>query len=227
MEEIKCIIVDDEPLGRNIMEKYVSQTPGLVLESVCKNGFEASKVLQSTAVDLMFLDINMPGLTGISLAKSLANSPMIIFVTAYPEFAVEGFEVNALDYLVKPVSYERFLKSVNRVREQRQLDRKLSEDSILIKSDKKLYRIRFEEVVFIEAFGDYMKVHLGEKTLLTNDTMKSIQEKLPDNFLRIHKSYIINLGRVEFVEGNYVRVGSKDLPIGGTYRESFAKRLKE
>lgn len=227
MEAIKCIVVDDEPLGRNVMEKYISQTPDLVLTGVCRNAFEASRMLHSKEIDLLFLDINMPGLSGISLVKSLTKPPKVIFVTAYPEFAVEGFEVNALDYLVKPVSYERFLKSVNKARESLKLDKKLDEDSFLIKSDKKLFRIRFEEINYIEAFGDYLKVHIEGKMLLTNETMKNIQEKLPGSFLRVHKSFIINMSKVEFVEGNYVRVHEKDIPIGATYKDAFTKRLEK
>lgn len=224
---IKCIIVDDEPLGRNVLEKYVSQTPGLQIAGIGRNAFEASQILHSAEVDLLFLDINMPGLSGISLVKSLTTPPKVIFVTAYPEYAVEGFELNALDYLVKPVSYERFLKSVNKARESIQLENKLSEDTILLKADKKLYKIRSEEILIVEAFGDYLKVHLNEKTILTNETMKSFLEKLPTNFQRIHKSFIINLNKIEFVEGNYVRINKKDIPVGGTYREAFATRLKD
>lgn len=227
MEPIKCIIVDDEPLGRDVLENYVRQSPNLNLVATCKNAFEADQCINSNQVDLIFLDINMPKLSGLSFVKALSNSPKIVFVTAYPEYAVEGFEVNAVDYLVKPVSLERFLKAVNKVLEQLKRKNISEEDSIFIKVDKKLLKINLNDIKYIEAFGDFLKVRDKEKVHIISETMKNLESHLPSKlFVRIHKSYLINLSAVEFIEGNQVRIQGQFLPIGATYKEELSKRVK-
>jgi DNA-binding LytR/AlgR family response regulator len=228
MEIIKCMIVDDEPLGRDVLEKFILQTPGLKLSAVCKNGFEALQFIHEMEIDLIFLDINMPKLSGLSFVKTMTKSPKVIFVTAYPEYAVEGFEVNAVDYLVKPVSFERFIKSVNKVKELMQLNHAIDADSIFVKVEKKLFKLRFSDIFYIEAYGDYLKLHTGKNILIATETMKNIEDKLPVAiFQRIHKSFIINLTKMEFIEANQVRIKERFLPVGATYKEEFEKRLKK
>ena len=222
-----CMIVDDEPLSRDVLRKYISEVKDLDLVAECADAFEATHQLTMQKTDILFLDINMPGLTGISLARSLTNAPLIIFTTAYPQFAVEGFELNALDYLVKPYSFERFLKAVNRAMErisgengQGTVSRK-----IMVKADKKLYALESGNILFIEGQGDYIRIHLAERKLMVHDTIRNFLVSLPvEQFMRIHKSYVVNLERIDFLEGNQVWIASESIPVSPTYREELLKR---
>ena len=223
-----CIIIDDEPLSRDVLRNYIGELKDLILLAECPNAFEANEFLNTEQVDLLFLDINMPGLSGISFARSLTVSPLIIFTTAYPEYAVEGFELNALDYLVKPYSFERFLKAVNRANE-RLLELNTDGDSsrkIVLKADKKLYALDFSDIKYIEGQGDYMKVHLVDKMLMVHQTLKSILESLPgEEFMRIHKSYLVNLKHIEFIEGNQVKIGKHSIPVSPPNRDKLILRF--
>lgn len=221
------MIIDDEPLSRDVLRKYIGELKDVKLVAECRDAFEATAYLNREPVDLMFLDINMPGLSGISFARSLTQSPLIIFTTAYPEFAVEGFEVNALDYLVKPFSFERFLTAVNRAKErlQKQSPRSESSRKILLKADKKMYALDFSDIEFIEGQGDYMKIHLNDKVLVVHHTIKSILESLPEeDFMRVHKSYVVNLTKIRFIEGNQVRIGEHSIPVSPPNREELIRR---
>ncbi len=223
-----CLIIDDEPLSRDVLRKYIGELKDLTLVAECRDAFEATAQLSAEQVDLLFLDINMPGLSGISFARSLTISPLIIFTTAYPEYAVEGFELNALDYLVKPYSFERFLKAVNRAKE-RLLELKTEGEisrKIILKADKKIYAIDFSEMQYIEGQGDYIKIHLMNKMLVVHQTLKSIVESLPEEeFMRIHKSYLVNLKQIEFIEGNQVKVGEHNIPVSPPNREELIQRF--
>lgn len=223
-----CLIIDDEPLSRDVLRKYIGELKDLTLVAECRDAFEATAQLSAEQVDLLFLDINMPGLSGISFARSLTISPLIIFTTAYPEYAVEGFELNALDYLVKPYSFERFLKAVNRAKE-RLLELKTEGEvsrKIILKADKKIYAIDFSEMQYIEGQGDYIKIHLMDKMLVVHQTLKSIVESLPEEeFMRIHKSYLVNLKQIEFIEGNQVKVGEHNIPVSPPNREELIQRF--
>ena len=222
------MIIDDEPLSRDVLRKYIGELPDLTLVAECHDAFEATAFLNTNQVDLLFLDINMPGLSGISFARSLTLSPLIIFTTAYPEYAVEGFELNALDYLVKPYSFERFFKAVNRAKE-RLLKLNSEGDTtrkIILKADKKIYSISFSEIKYIEGQGDYLKIHLVDKVLVVHQTLKSIMESLPEEeFMRIHKSYLVNLNHIEFIEGNQVKVGENQIPVSPPNREELLERF--
>jgi len=223
MNQCKCIIVEDEPLAQNILKKYIADHPSLELVATCTDALEAQLILNKQAIHLIFLDINLPKLSGINFLKSLLQSPLIIFTTAYPEFAVEGFELNAVDYLLKPFSFERFLKAVNKVIEKLNnfsLPKKEEIDAfIFFKSDKKIHKVDLESIHYIEAVGDYMKVITDSGQLLINETMKNLQEELPArSFIRVHKSFIISRNRIKFIEGNYIQVENKSIPIGATYR---------
>jgi len=223
MNRCKCIIVEDEPLAQNILKKYIADHPSLELVATCTDALEAQLILNKQSIHLIFLDINLPKLSGINFLKSLLQSPLIIFTTAYPEFAVEGFELNAVDYLLKPFSFERFLKAVNKVIEKlnnSSLPKKEEIDAfIFFKSDKKIHKVDLESIHYIEAVGDYMKVITDSGQLLINETMKNLQEELPArSFIRVHKSFIISRNHIKYIEGNYIQVENKSIPIGATYR---------
>ena len=223
MTRCKCIIVEDEPLAQNVLKKYIADHPSLELVGTCTDALEAQGVLNKHDVQLIFLDINLPKLSGINFIKTLLQSPLIIFTTAYPEFAVEGFELNAVDYLLKPFSFERFLKAVNKVVEKLNnpmVSKKEEKNSyIFFRSDKKIHKVDLENILYIEAIGDYMKVITDSGQLIINETMKNLQEELPaGSFIRVHKSFIISRSKIKYIEGNYVQIEDKSIPIGATYR---------
>ena len=228
---IKCAIIEDEPLAQNILKKYIEGHPALELTALCNNAEEAQKVLLRHDVELLFLDINLPKLSGISFLKTLPHQPLVIFTTAYPEYAVEGFELNAIDYLLKPFSFERFLKAANK--SVRQLNKKGTAEHaipsfIFLKADKKVHKVSLDDILYIEAAGDYIKVITENGQYIVNDTLKGLQDELPPvQFIRVHKSYIISRNKIKFFEGNYVKVGNSDIPIGNSYREEISTRLKE
>jgi len=225
---IKCLVIDDEPLSRNVLKTFVNDHPDLTLMGECKDAFEAMEKLSQETVDLLFLDINMPKLSGINFYKSLNQKPAVIFTTAYPEFAVEGFELNAIDYLMKPIAFERFVQAIQKVKEKLGTAKKsnATQDHILLKADKKMYRTPFENIRYCEALGDYVKVHLIDRTLIVTTTMKGMLADLPDDqFVRTHKSYIINKTKFEYIEGNQIKIGEHMVPIGQSYREEVLKRL--
>ncbi|HCT31235.1 MAG TPA: DNA-binding response regulator [Bacteroidales bacterium] len=227
--KVNCIIVDDEPASREILEKYVADCPSLNLVGICKNAFEASEVISNNNVQLIFLDINMPKLSGIKFYKSLTNPPFVIFTTAYPEFAVEGFEVNAIDYLLKPFPFERFLKAVNKAIDilKSKSNNEHADEYILFKSDKKIHRVDINEIYYLEAVGDYVKVFFNEKSIMVHDTFQNLLNQLPNNlFVRIHKSHAIAIKRIDTIEGNMVKINGKSIPIGQTYRTEFMSLIK-
>lgn len=227
---IKAIIVDDEPLALDVLETYISQLPELELVARCENALEAREVLKEHEVDLMFLDINMPQLTGIDFVKTLSVRPKVIFTTAHPDYAVEGFELDAVDYLMKPISLDRFMKAVNKV-----IDMTPSESAnqgssdkefFFVKADKKLVKVNFEDILYIEGLKDYVIIRQKESRVITLQTMKSLEAKLPDHmFKRIHRSYIVNLGAIDAVVGNMIELKEKSqvkhIPIGKNYRDEL------
>lgn len=222
---VKCIIVDDEPLSRDVLETYIFDHPDLDLIASCKDAFEAMSILDKGQVDLMFLDINMPKLSGVNFYKSLNQKPNVIFTTAYSEFAVEGFELNAIDYLLKPFSFERFVQAVNKVKEKSVS--LTPEGHILMKADKKMYKVDYNEILFFEALGDYVKAHLEDKVLIVTTTLKKLLAELPsDQFFRTHKSYIISKKKIAYVEGNQIKIGEKMVSIGQAYKEEVFRNIK-
>lgn len=233
--EIKAIIIDDEPLAQNVIKQYAQKLPDLKIVESCNDAICAHKVLQNQDVDLLFLDINMPKLSGISFLKNLKNPPLAIFTTAYSEYALEGYELNAIDYLKKPFSFERFCKAYYRAEELLQLKQKAegsgtspqnTEEFLFIKSNKKSVKVKFSSILYIEGLGDYIKIHLEGEKLVTNLSMKKILTLLPkEQFYRIHKSYIISIDKIENLEGNMVSINGNKLPIGNSYRQEFMKLI--
>lgn len=232
MEIFNCLIADDEPIARQILEKYIKDLPSLQLVASCKNAFEVLEVLQKETIDILFLDINMPKFSGISLLKSLQQKPAVIITTAYPEYAVEGFELSVTDYLLKPFSFERFLQAVLKVKKQdkRTITTVVKENtqeatSIFVKSDKKLIKLNFEDINYIEAYGNYIKIYT-DKMILTPQTLSDFLGKLPLHFIRIHKSFAINFQCLEMLDGNQVLLQNQTkLVVGKSYRKELVLRL--
>ena len=232
--KINALIVDDEPLAQNVIKQYANKLPDLDIIGSCNDAICAHSFLLENSVDLMFLDINMPKLSGISFLKNLKNPPVVIFTTAYSEYALEGFELNALDYLKKPFSFERFCKAYYRAEELIKLKQPLpskrdeiSEDFLFIKSDKKTIKVKFSDITYIEGLGDYIKIHLTDNKLVTNLSMKKIFGLLPTNqFYRIHKSFIIALDKIDSIQGNMAIIGNIKLPVGNSYRQDFMQLIK-
>jgi len=234
MKILECIFADDEPIARQILENYIESVPNLKLVASCKNAFEVMAILQDTSIDILFLDINMPKLTGLSLLKTIQQKPNVIITTAYPEHAVEGFELSVTDYLLKPFSLERFLQAINKVQHKPQVvqeiapelqDREVSSNSIFVKSDKKIIKLDFDAISYIEAYGNYIKIY-ALNMVLTPQTLSDFLEKLPNHFLRIHKSYAINFNHLKLIDGNQIVLQNDvKLPIGKSYRKSVLERI--
>jgi DNA-binding LytR/AlgR family response regulator len=233
---IKTIIVDDEPLALDVLEALIGNIPSLQLVARCENAFEANEILLNQKIDLMFLDIQMPQLTGVDFLKSLSNPPCVVFTTAYPEYAVEGFELNAVDYLVKPISMDRLLKAVNKVTEKINSkgnnEHEESDLFFFVKADKKLVKINFNDIVYIEGLKDYVIIKTEASRVITLQTMKSLEDKLPSSiFRRIHRSFIVNMSKINAVDGTEVEVLEKGqvkhLPIGKNYKDELLELIND
>ena len=235
---MNAIIVDDEPLAQEVLETFVAQVPEVTLVGKASNAVEANTLLQAGNVELMFLDVQMPLLNGVDFLRSLDNPPLVILTTAYSEFAVDAFNLNVVDYLLKPIALDRFMKAVNKAVAQRDgatggaadADDPGHRDYMFVKADKKLVKVIFDEVVYIEGLKDYVIIRNEHSRVITLQTMKSLEEKLPQGkFRRVHRSYIVNLEKVEAVEGNSLEVtqdGKKKLiAIGKNYRESLLAHI--
>ena len=226
---LRCLIIDDEPSSQLVLKTFIADVGFLELCGIANNAVEALNLLQQHAdIDLLFLDINMPKISGLTFYKSLQNPPHVIFTTAYSQYAIEGFEVNAVDYLLKPFSFDRFFKAVNKVIEnQSGQEVKNHEDSfILIKSSKTLHKVNPSDILFIEALGDYVKVHLETSYLLTNNTFTSVLESLPELvFIRTHKSFAINFAKMNSLEGNLITINDHKIPVGQKYKAEFLNMI--
>ncbi|NML38145.1 response regulator transcription factor [Chitinophaga sp. G-6-1-13] len=225
---MKCIVVDDEPLALALTQRYIEQTPQLQLAGSFTNPFKAMDYLLREEVNLLFLDINMPGLSGMHLLASLPVQPMVVFTTAYAEFGAESYEYNAVDYLLKPINYPRFLKAVNKAiaAANTRSTGTPADEEIVIKSGSQWHRVRIDHILYIEAAGNYMQFHMAEKKLMALMSMNELMELLPaQHFIRIHKSYVISLRHITMYEKNMVMLHKLSLPIGLTYRQQFLERL--
>ena len=228
----KCLVIEDEPLAQQVLKKYIAEHPMLQLAGISNDALEAQQVLSSEKIAILFLDVNLPKLSGIHFLRSLPDPPAVIFTTAYPEYAVEGFDLNAIDYLMKPFSFERFLKAVHKAIDKlKQSGAQHPEEGhrfIFLKADKKVFRINTAEILYCEAVDDYVRVLTADEQHLVHYTLKKLMEELPSSlFMRVHKSYIIAKDKIRFFEGNYVKVGNKDIPIGASYKDEIYARLKE
>jgi DNA-binding LytR/AlgR family response regulator len=227
---IRCIAIDDEPLALKQIAGYIKKTPFLELVGQYESALKTIEALENSRVDLMYVDINMPDLSGMDFVKTLENPPMVVFVTAYSEYALEGFRADAIDYLLKPISYADFLKSANKVRSLIDTRHYLSDeiksnkDFLFIKSDYKLLRINFDDIKYIEGMSEYIRIHLtNSKPVMTLMSMKSVEDILPsDRFMRVHRSYIVNLTKISVVERNRIIFdGNVYIPVSEQYKKSF------
>ncbi len=232
---VKCIIVDDEPIAREILENHLQKIEAVTVVATCKNAIEAFNQINSNQVDLIFLDINMPEISGLSFAKSINKNIKVIFTTAYREYAIDGFNLQAVDYLLKPISFERLLQAVNKYLGENTLN--ITEtnseiineksDFIFVRSDRKMVKINFSEINYIESFSDYIKFHLKDKVIITRETISSIEAKLPKaDFLRIHRSFIISISKIESFTNEFIEIHKKALPISRSYKKDVLLRLE-
>lgn len=232
MKTINYIIVDDEPQARKMMETFVSQLSGWKILRVCSNAIEAFEALQSLPVDVIFLDIKMPTITGIDFLKSLKNPPLVIFTTAFNKYAMDGYELNVVDYLLKPISMHRLLQAAEKVGERLQTRNDASDPStqpnyIFVKHDNKLVKVTFADILYIEGMQNFIRIHTSSKQYLITHTMKAMEEALPGNsFFRVHKSYIVNLDAITSVFGNTIEIDKTEIPIGNNYRTDFMKKIE-
>ena len=233
---MKCIIIDDEPLALELLEDFISKIPFLNLVASCSNGFEATSILQEQKIDLIFTDIEMPDFSGIDFIKSLDNKPMFIFTTAYSHYAVEGFNLNAIDYLVKPIPFHRFLKAATRAQsflklneeeEKPIINHETPQEFIFVKSEYENLKINLGDIKYIESLKDYIKIYTHkEKPILTLSSLKNFEQKLGNlNFIRVHKSFIVALKHIYSVQRNRIIIDDKWIPIGLNYRDEFIKKI--
>jgi DNA-binding LytR/AlgR family response regulator len=231
--KMTCIIIDDEPLARKGLREYISDVEFLQLAGDFDNPLKAMDTLMNQKINLIFLDIQMPKITGLEFLKTLANPPIIIFTTAYPQYAVDGFELNAADYLLKPFSFDRFWKAVIKARTLYEAAKGISlqpiiieADHFFIKTDNKLVKINYSDILYVEALQNYIAVHTLNKKFITYLTFKSIEESLPQHiFIKVHKSYLVALSKVESIEGNEIRIGAHHIPISRTMKDDVMERI--
>lgn len=227
--KLKSIIIDDEPLARKGIREYIAETDFLELVGEFDNAMPAMEMVSSGMVHLVFIDIQMPTITGLEFIRSLKLPPPVIFTTAFPNYALESYEVNALDYLVKPISFDRFLKAALKAREfyeVREFNREAGAAYFFIKADQKLVKLQFTDILFVEALQNYIVIHTKEKKLITYLTFRAMDDYLPpDLFLKVHKSYIVSIDKIDSIEGNDIRIGPHYIPISRNLKEAVMDRL--
>jgi len=231
---INCIIVDDEPMAREILETHLQKVDFIKVVKSCKNAVEAFNVISSEQVDLVFLDINMPEISGLSFAKSINKKIKVIFTTAYREYAVDGFDLQAVDYLLKPISFERLLQAIDKftdeniqIKDEATISFQEKNDFIFVRSERKMIKMNFDEINYIESLSDYIKIHLDSKTIVTRETISNIEVKLPKNdFIRIHRSYIISISKIESFTNEFIEIKNKAIPISRSYKTTVLNKLE-
>ena len=242
---MKCISIDDEPLAHKVIKNYCGNLSFLTVAKECHSAFAAIDYLNENQVDLIFLDINMPKLKGLDFLRTLKNPPLVIVTTAYQEYAMEGYELNIIDYLLKPFSFERFLKAINKAQEQKKMldatqqkpiaiqsptptnTTPIDNETIFVKGDKKIHQVPLNSILFLESLGSYVKIHLENETITSLDRLTNFENSLPKTqFLRIHRSYIVALKKIQTIEGNRLKIGKIHIPIGGVYRHNLDRAIK-
>jgi DNA-binding LytR/AlgR family response regulator len=227
---IKCIIIEDERLAQDVIKNHLHRSGRFELVGTYRNAPEAREALDQGTVDLIFLDIQLPGMTGLNFLRSLSHPPLVVFTTSYPEYALESYEFNVIDYLLKPVSYERFSKTIDKIMDGKIFKaagpdvKPVIRDHIFIRSEGKFFRISFSDIIYIEGMKDYLKIHTPDHVIVTHQTMVDIENILPEiSFIRIHKSYIVSTSHIRAVFGNSVDMGKTQLPIGMNYKEKIMR----
>lgn len=236
--KFNCLVVDDEPIAQKILENYILQIESLHLVNKCSNAFEALNVLHYEKIDVLFLDIKMPLLSGLDMLKTLQNPPRVILTTAFSEFGVKSYEYGISDYLLKPIAFERFLKAVNKILmpNNQELSKggienraEIEPAFIFFKADKKIHKYYFSDILFIEGSGNYVKIHThNEKPLMVLDKLTELQEKLPEKqFIRVHKSFIVNISHIQKIEGNMINLRDKVIPISATFKPNLEGLIQD
>lgn len=224
---LKCLAIDDEPLALDIIEDYINKVEFLELEAKCTSALEALQLIKLKHIDLIFLDIQMPDLSGFEMLKSLNKSPLVIFTTAYDDYAVESYNYNAIDYLIKPFSFSRFLKAIDKAHEYLATQKpnaiipqeNKGLDYIFINSDGNIVKVFLDDIIFLKGLSDYIELHLKEKKYIIRDNLKDVEKMLsPSNFIRVHKSYIVSISKIDLIESNIIKIGSEEIPIGRSYK---------
>ncbi|WNH12815.1 LytR/AlgR family response regulator transcription factor [Thalassobellus suaedae] len=231
---ISCLIVDDETIARDIIETHLNKIPNINIVAKCSNAIEAFNTIRNHTIDLVFLDINMPEITGISFAKSINKDIKIIFTTAYRDYAVEGFELQAVDYLLKPISFDRLLKAVNNYfdiysdTKNNTIQESNNNDFMFVRSDRRMIKIDFNAIIYIESYSDYIKIHLANETITTRETISAIEAKLPkEQFIRIHRSYILSITNITSFTHEEITINKKSLPISRSYKKDVLNILEK
>jgi two-component system, LytTR family, response regulator len=228
---MKCVILDDEPLAVDLLTSYINDTENLHLAFASTNAFEAIQYIQKNDVDIIFLDMQMPELTGIQVLKIIGTGYKIIFTTAYTDYALDGYEYNITDYLLKPISFERFTKAIEKINQTNisapQKNTIAEDDFIFIKSDGKMIKINLQQILFIEGLKDYLSIQTTIEKLITLQNLKTFEQHLnPQQFIRVHKSYIVSLNKIDTIERSRIFIGEHVIPVGDTYRDAFLKRIE-
>jgi DNA-binding LytR/AlgR family response regulator len=224
---MNCIIIEDEPAAQAILEHHIALCPGLTCAGTFRDAFSAQEFLDQNTIDLMFLDINLPEMSGVSFLRSLVRPPLVIFSTAYPQYAIDGFDLEIVDFLLKPFSFERFCKAVNKAKERLNTNSISSAtEKITVKSDRRIYQISIADIQFIESCGDYVSVHCTDKKLVVHGTMKSWEERLKTfSFLKVHRTIIVNLHQIDHLEGNQVYINRHKLPLAEPFKAQLLERM--
>ena len=232
----RCIIVDDEAIAREVMENHLSKISSVEIAGSCKNAMEAFNILQNRPIDLMFLDINMPEISGLSLARTVNKDVKIIFTTAYREYAVDGFDLKAVDYLLKPISFERLLQSIQKYLDEQHIitEKKASKiipernDFMFVRSERKMIKIIFHDIAFIESLSDYIKIHTVNEVVVTRETIANVEARLPQQtFLRVHRSFIVSLPHIDSFTCEYIEIDKHVIPISRSYRKDVMEQLEK
>lgn len=235
-DKIQCIIVDDEPVAREVLQSLLSGIDTVKIVGLCKNAVEAFNLISNERIDLIFLDINMPEISGLSFAKSINREIKIIFTTAYREYAVEGFDLKAVDYLLKPISKERLLQAIYKYRaenttktvDQRPAHKSDAEEFIFVRSDRKMIKVCFNDLLFIESIGDYVKIITTDKNVVTRETIASMEAKLPKHdFIRTHRSFIVSIRNIDSYTSEFVEIGTRQIPISRSYKDEVILSLSQ
>ncbi|WPP52645.1 LytR/AlgR family response regulator transcription factor [Catalinimonas niigatensis] len=231
---IRCIAIDDEPLALDVLEDFISKVPFLKLFKTCQSAVEAIEVLHQENIQLIFLDIQMPQISGVQFLKSLDQRPKVIFTTAYSDYALEGFNLDAVDYLLKPFTFERFLKAVNKAYQQINMQLVPGEqpaaavkDYMFVKSGYDIIKVQYDHIRYIEGLKDYVKIHTDEKIVVSLMSMKTLADDLPAHFIRVHRSFIVNFARITLVQKRKIFIQKVEIPIGEVYRDAFLEKLKQ
>ncbi len=231
-ELIKCLIVDDEPLAIDVIKGYVEQVPQLSLIDTCSDAMSAFQIINDQSIDLIFLDIEMPGINGISFIKSLSNPPAVILTTAFREYAIESYEIEVVDYLLKPISFDRFFKAINKHLKSGTIVTGIpappekSGGSIYVYSNKKNLKVYFDDILYVESIKDYITIHTSEAQITSKNTITNFEELLPSGFLRVHRSFIVNSSKITAFTHQDIEIGDKEIPIGTSYKRAVLDQLK-